>query len=44
MTCKMVGEVILVLGSLQNHAAIVDVRGGAMPVLASVQPILDYLR
>ena len=28
MTCKMVGEVILVLGSLQNHAAIVDLRGG----------------
>lgn len=28
MTCKMVGDVILVLGSLQNHAAIVDLRGG----------------
>lgn len=24
----MKGEVVMVLGSLQNHAAIVDVRGG----------------
>ena len=26
----MTGDVILVLGSLQNHAAIVDVRGGQL--------------
>lgn len=38
----MTGDVILVLGSLQNHAAIVDVRGGAITALALELPILAY--
>lgn len=41
----MKGEVVMVLGSLQNHAAIVDVRGGgAKRVPASVLQTLDYLK
>lgn len=40
----MKGEVVMVLGSLQNHAAIVDVRGGAKRVLALVLQTLDYLK
>lgn len=39
----MTGDVILVLGSLQNHAVIVDVRGGgAITALALELPILAY--
>lgn len=38
------GSAILVLGSLQNHAAVVDLRGGAITVLVWVQQILGFLK
>ena len=38
------GSAILVLGSLQPHAAVVDLRGGAITVLVWVQQILGFLK